>query len=90
LYIINWGDAKSISALASLFILANSIGGLAGQLTRSVQIDWHFIVPLLVAVLAGGQVGSRLGARTFNPTYVKRITAALILVAGINILKDHL
>jgi len=43
-----------------------------------------------VAVLAGGQLGSRLGAQRFNPLYIKRITAALILVAGLNILKDHL
>lgn len=90
LHLINWDDAKRISALASLFILVNSVSGLAGQLARSAAIDWQFIVPLLLAVLAGGQIGSRLGARKFNPVYIKRITAILILAAGINILKDHL
>ena len=90
LHLINWDEAKKISALASFFILVNSISGLAGQLSRSVEIDWRFIVPLLLAVLVGGQIGSRLGARRFNPTYIKRITAILILVAGLNILKDHL
>ncbi|MBT1699646.1 sulfite exporter TauE/SafE family protein, partial [Fulvivirgaceae bacterium PWU4] len=90
LHLIQWDDAKRISALASLFILVNSISGLAGQLARSATIDWTFILPLLLAVLAGGQIGSRLGARKFDPIYIKRITALLILVAGINILKDHL
>lgn len=90
LHLIHWDDAKRISALASLFILVNSISGLAGQLARSATIDWTFILPLLLAVLAGGQIGSRLGARKFDPVYIKRITAILILVAGINILKDHL
>jgi len=90
LHLLNWDDAKKISALASLFILVNSISGLAGQIQKGVTIDWIFILPLLVAVLAGGQIGSRLGARTFNPVYIKRITAALILVAGINILINHL
>jgi uncharacterized protein len=90
LHLIQWDHAKRISALASLFILVNSISGLAGQLSRTAEINWQFIVPLLLAVLIGGQIGSRLGAKKFNPIYIKRITAILILVAGINILKDHL
>jgi uncharacterized protein len=89
LHLIDWDEAKKISALASLFILVNSISGLAGQLLRTPEIDWGFILPLLLAVLAGGQIGSRLGARKFDPVYIKRITAVLILIAGINILKDH-
>jgi uncharacterized protein len=90
LHLIDWDEAKKISALASVFILVNSISGLAGQLARTATIDWTFILPLLLAVLAGGQIGSRLGARKFDPIYIKRVTAVLILVAGINILKDHL
>lgn len=90
LHLIDWDEAKKISALASIFILVNSISGLAGQLTRTATIEWSFILPLLVAVMAGGQIGSRLGARKFNPIYIKRITAVLILVAGVNILKGHL
>jgi uncharacterized protein len=90
LHLSKWDTARKIAALASVFILANSISGLAGQFARDARIDWGFIVPLLIAVLAGGQVGSRLGAHRFNPLYIRRITAALILLAGINILKDHL
>jgi uncharacterized membrane protein YfcA len=89
LYLIGWDEAKRISAMASLFILVNSVSGLAGQLIRSPTLDWNFILPLLGAVLAGGQIGSRLGARKFDHGLVKRITAILILVAGINILIDH-
>jgi uncharacterized membrane protein YfcA len=90
LHLSRWDTARKISALASVFILANSISGLAGQFLRNGNIDGNFILPLLFAVLAGGQIGSRLGARKFNPIYIRRITAALILLAGINILKDHL
>jgi hypothetical protein len=89
LHLLRWDDAKKISALASIFILVNSISGLAGQLTRHFSLDWKFVAPLLVAVLAGGQLGSRLGAKWFKAIYIKRITAVLILLAGINILKDH-
>ena len=90
LHLLNWDQAKKISALASLFILVNSISGLAGQLSQSSKIDWNFVWPLLIAVFLGGQIGSRLGARKFNPIYIKRITAVLILLAGLNILRDHL
>ncbi|HEY0741336.1 MAG TPA: sulfite exporter TauE/SafE family protein [Chryseosolibacter sp.] len=90
LHFIRWDEAKKISALASVFILVNSISGLAGQLSQKPEIDWYFVLPLLAAVLVGGQIGSRLGATKFNSTHIKRVTAVLILVAGINILRDHL
>jgi uncharacterized protein len=90
LHLINWDKAKSISAMASFFILVNSVSGLAGQLSRSASIDWNFIWPLLLAVFAGGQIGSRLGARKFNPLVIKRITAVIILVAGVNTLLKYM
>lgn len=90
LHFIRWDEAKKISAAASFFILVNSISGLAGQFQQQRTLDWNFMWPLLVAVLVGGQVGSRLGAQKFNPLYVKRITAFLIIVAGSKILLDNL
>ncbi|MCE2998084.1 MAG: sulfite exporter TauE/SafE family protein [Cyclobacteriaceae bacterium] len=90
LHLLNWNEAKRISALASLFILVNSISGLTGQWLRGgLHLQWSFLLPLLIAVLAGGQIGSRLGAIKFNPIYIKRITAVLIFVAAVHILKDH-
>lgn len=91
LHFLRWMDVRKISALASVFILVNSIGGLAGQFQRGIPtFNWTFLVPVLLAVLAGGQIGSRLGAKKFNPLYIKRITAVVIFAAGLNILKDHL
>ena len=91
LHFLRWSDPKKISALASVFILVNSIGGLMGQFNRGIpELSWEFLVSLLVAVLLGGQIGSRLGAQKFNPIYIKRITAVVIFVAGLNVLKDHL
>lgn len=91
LHILNWFEAKRIAALASVFILVNSIGGLIGQIASGLQnFKWDFIIPLLVAVLIGGQIGSRLSAKKFNTIYIRRITAILILLAALNILKDHL
>lgn len=90
LHFLRWADAKKISALASLFILVNSMSGLAGQFQHGLpDLQWQYIVPLLAAVFIGGQLGSRMGARKFNPIYIKRITAVLMLLAALNILKDH-
>jgi uncharacterized protein len=91
LHFMNWAEAKKISALASVFILVNSISGLIGQFSRGFpNLDWQLMTLLLVAVFLGGQIGSRLGSKKFKPMYVRRITAMLILVAALNILKDHL
>ena len=91
LHLINWAEAKKISALASAFILVNSMGGLMGQFVAGTHaIDWAFIFPLLLVVFLGGQIGSRLGSKRFNSIYIRRITAVLIFVAALNILKDHL
>lgn len=90
MHIFNWSEPKRISAIASVFILVNSISGLLGQFRNGIpNLDWSFIIPLLVAVLAGGQIGSRLGSKVFNPLYIKRITAVLILVAGLIIFNEH-
>ncbi len=89
LHFLKWEHARKISALASVFILVNSISGLAGQLARSGSLDWKLVAPLLLAVLIGGQIGSRLGARKFNPIHIRKITALLILVAGLNIILNH-
>lgn len=90
LHLLNWAQPRKISALASIFILANSISGLAGQITRAGDRNWSFIIPLLLAVLLGGQIGSRMGAKRFNPLYIKRITAVVIFAAAIKILIDNL
>ena len=89
LHLMNWDEAKKISALSSVFILVNSISGLAGQLMRNSIIDWMFVGPLLISVFVGGQIGSRLGAKTFNAIYIKRITAVLIFIVAFKILLDH-
>lgn len=89
LHLMKWDQARRISALASVFILVNSISGLFGQLSRSGSLDWTFLMPLLLSVFIGGQIGSRLGAYKFNALYIRRITAVLILLAGANILINH-
>lgn len=89
LHFLRWSQARKIAALASLFILVNSISGLAGYAVRSNLPDLSIVVPLVVAVFAGGQVGSRLGARKFDQLLIKRITSVVIFIAASMILRQH-
>lgn len=91
LNLLKWDTAKKIAATASVFILVNSISGIAGQLgTLNENINYTRIIILCIAVFIGGQIGSRMGAAKFNPVIIKRITALLVFFAGIEVLSKHL
>ena len=90
LNLIKWDTPKKIAATASIFILVNSIAGIAGQLTN-LQGDFNIIRILLlcIAVFLGGQLGSRMGAIRFNPVVIRRMTAILVFAAGVEVLFKH-
>ena len=91
LNLTKWDTAKRIAATASVFILVNSISGIIGQLQHpSMKVSFSTIGWLSLAVLAGGQLGARTGAIKFNPLMIRRVTAILVLVAGIEVLHKHL
>jgi uncharacterized protein len=91
LNLMKWDTAKKIAATASVFILVNSISGIAGQLSNfSSEINYNRIIFLCAAVLVGGQMGSRMGAIKFNPLIIRRVTAILVFFAGTEVLFKHL
>lgn len=86
LHLMRWDRPKEIAATASLFILVNSAAGLGGQLlNRKLEIDWAFTGLLLLAVLAGGQLGARLSAGWIPQRGVRWATALLTLWAGLRL-----
>ncbi|WP_185211578.1 sulfite exporter TauE/SafE family protein [Sphingobacterium mizutaii] len=86
LNLIKWDTAKKIAATSSVFILINSISGIAGQFSKlTVEMNFSRIGILCLSVLLGGQIGSRMSIK-WNPLIVKRMTAVLVLIAGINVL----
>ncbi|QLC23834.1 sulfite exporter TauE/SafE family protein [Parasphingopyxis algicola] len=94
LYLLRWGGPREIAGTASVFILVNSLAGLAGQLMKleadygvasaaDLLRDYWLLFP---AVLIGGQIGSRLGSTRIPPLLVKRLTAVLILYVAARLL----
>jgi len=91
LNLIKWDSPKRIAATASIFILVNSLAGIAGQLKDLPPgIDYTRILVLCLAVLIGGQLGSRMASVKFNQLVVKRITAVVVFFAGMEVLFKHL
>lgn len=91
LHLRQWDTPKKIAATASLFILVNSIGGLAGQLLNpDFNLDWTLTGTLLITVFIGGQIGSRLSHQFFSPMQLKRATAILIAFVSLRILWKYL
>jgi uncharacterized protein len=87
LHLAGWGTARQIAATASLFILLNSAAGIAGKLSWIANPDrllYFAILPL--AVLIGGQIGSRLGASFWSALIVRRITAFVVAIAAISLM----
>lgn len=84
---LKWGRPKEIAATASAFIFLNSCAGLAGQLTKGLPADLWDYWPLFLAVLIGGQIGSRVGTHKLVSQYlVQRGTAILILIISSRLL----
>lgn len=91
LNLLQWDTPKRIAATASFFILVNSISGIAGQLSSLTEtLNYERIGVLALAVLAGGQLGSRIGTLKFSQLAVRRVTAVLVFAAGTEVLLKHL
>jgi len=87
LHHLKWDKAIKISALASFFILVNSISGLAGLLrSNSLELPVLETLSLVAAVVLGGQLGIRLSLKKLSSSNIKRITALLVFVVGVRVL----
>lgn len=90
LHLTRWNDARSIAATASLFILVNSLFGLVGQLLKNGPDALGSAVtiglPLMIAVVIGGQIGSLLALKWLSPRIIRWLTAALTIWVGSRLL----
>lgn len=82
LIVANWTSVKKASGVAALFILYNSLAGLAGHLTALNKLD-HHIFYWIIAVAIGGLVGSYLGTIKFNNKIIIACLFLVLLTAGV-------
>ncbi len=83
-----WAATRQAAAVSSLFILGNSLSGLAGLLLARkpagplvpeppAQLGW-----MLLVVLLAGAVGSRLGSRHWSVAWIRRCLALVLMLAS--------
>ena len=84
LFLMKAGYPRHITSSASLFILINSIFGIAGQLTKDQVLDqvinyW----PLFLTVLIGGQIGNLLNIKFLSNKILALLTSFLVIFVAI-------
>ena len=84
LFLIKAGYPKHITSTASLFILINSVFGIAGHLTKDIVLkEFLNFWPLFVAVLIGGQIGSFLNIKFLSNKVLALMTSFLVIFVAI-------
>ncbi len=78
--ILGLGTEKEAAACGTIFIWLNSFSGLLSRFQHN-SIDLTNYIPLIIAVLAGGALGSFMGAFKFSPKVMKNMLGAITIVA---------
>jgi uncharacterized membrane protein YfcA len=80
-----WAGTRFAAGTSAIFILANSMSGLAGNIASVGSVP--AAIPLwLAAVAAGGIIGSELGSRRLPAPWLRRGLALVLLVAGLKLM----
>ena len=80
-----WAPTHVAAGVSALFILCNSIAGLAGTLSTRPALP-AIVGPMLLVAMAGAALGSTLGSRRFSVPALRRVLAAVLCIAGLKLL----
>lgn len=90
LLLTKWCNTRQAAATSILFILINSVSGLAGlALTQPTALTAVLNASRLgwvAAVLLGGSLGSRLGSRHWPVAWIRRSLALVLVLAALKLL----
>ena len=85
LLLANWSETKTAAGISAMFILVNSVAGLAGnygQVAVLPQSVWFWVA----AAVIGGIAGSTLGAKRFDSLMLRRVLAIVLMFAGMKLI----
>lgn len=82
---LGWGKLRQISAIASPYILLNSVAGLIGLSFHGLSLPsgWGYYV---IAVLVGGYIGSTLGSQRLSAKAIQGLLSVVLVIAGAKLL----
>jgi uncharacterized membrane protein YfcA len=85
-----WCSTRQAAAVSVLFILCNSLAGLAGLLLARPAAVTDVLQPSLLlwlpGVLLAGGIGSRLGSRHWPVSWIRRCLAMVLVLAALKLL----
>lgn len=87
LLFMNWTTTKQSCGIAAAFILVNSIAGILGLLSKGASFPAE-LPYWTVAALAGGIIGAELGSKRLDSTTLRKLLAAVLVVAGLKMVLD--
>ena len=85
LILARWEEPRRTAGASAVFILVNSAAGLAGHLAAGGAVP-AAAAPLTAVALAGGLLGSWLGAKRLVPLALRRLLAVVLVIAGVKLL----
>jgi uncharacterized membrane protein YfcA len=80
--LLRWAGPRETAAMTAAFIFFISASGLTGHGLRGA-VDPRFLLPLAAAALLGGTIGAHLGATRLTARTMRRLLAAILLIAAI-------
>ena len=84
LLLMNWSETKTAAGVSAMFILVNSIAGLAGNYSQMISLPSNVWLWVAAAVV-GGVIGSTLGAKRFDSLTLRRVLAVVLVFAGLKL-----
>jgi hypothetical protein len=78
--VLGLGTVKEAAACGAVFIWINSLSGLLSRLQFNF-IDLSPYAPLLIVVIAGGILGSLMGASRLNGAIMEKLLGGIVVVA---------
>ena len=80
-----WAETRAASGMAAPFILANSIAGLAGNVSRLASVP-NSLPIWIVAVVAGAVLGSEIGSRRGRIVQLRALLSIVLVIAGVKLI----
>jgi uncharacterized membrane protein YfcA len=87
--ILGLGSEKEAAACGAIFIWFNSLSGLIARFQYNL-VDIRQYIPLIIAVLIGGWLGSYLGSSKLQPRTMQKVLGIIILAAIAFLIKKTL
>ena len=85
LYFLHWAPLKVISGIAASFVLVNSISGILGISSNTLEV--HNGLPLwLVAVLLGGLIGAEFGSKRLENKTIQWLLSIVTIVGALKMI----